>query len=92
MGTILSLKNIVKIYPNGVVANKGINIDIEENTIHAIVGENGAGKSTLMKIIFGEEAAEEGEIFYEGKKVRFKNSLEAIGSSNSQFGPIHRNI
>ena len=89
MGTILSLKNIVKIYPNGVVANKGINIDIEENTIHAIVGENGAGKSTLMKIIFGEEAAEEGEIFYEGKKVHFKNSLEAIGRG---IGMIHQHL
>lgn len=55
MGILLSLKNIVKIYPKWIIVNKNINIDIEENTIHVIVGENGAGKSTLMKIIFGEE-------------------------------------
>ncbi|MCD6122876.1 MAG: ABC transporter ATP-binding protein [Spirochaetales bacterium] len=89
MGPILSLKNIVKIYPNGVVANKGINIDIEENTIHAIVGENGAGKSTLMKIIFGEETAEEGEIFYQGEQVHFRNSLEAIDRG---IGMIHQHL
>lgn len=89
MGLILSLKNIVKIYPNGVVANKGINIDIKENTIHAIVGENGAGKSTLMKIIFGEETAEEGEIFYQGERVHFKNSLEAIENG---IGMIHQHL
>ena len=52
MENILSLKNIVKIYQNGVIANKDVSIDIEKHTIHAIVGENGAGKSTLMKIIF----------------------------------------
>ena len=72
MGNILSLKNIVKIYPNGVMANKEVSVDIEENTIHAIVGENGAGKSTLMKIVFGEEAPQEGEIYYKGKKVNIK--------------------
>jgi len=63
MENILSLKNIVKIYQNGVIANKDVSIDIEKHTIHAIVGENGAGKSTLMKIIFGEEVPQEGEIY-----------------------------
>ena len=49
---ILKLEKITKIYPNGVVANKDIDIEFEKGEIHAICGENGAGKSTLMKIIF----------------------------------------
>ncbi len=89
MESILSLKNIVKVYPNGVVANKGINIDVKQNTIHAIVGENGAGKSTLMKIIFGEETPQEGEIFYKGKKANIHNSLEAIAMG---IGMIHQHL
>jgi len=89
MGIILSLRNIVKIYPNGVIANKGINIDIEENTIHAIAGENGAGKSTLMKIIFGEEKPQEGQIYYKGKKINIKNPLEAIDMG---IGMIHQHL
>ncbi len=89
MGNILSLKNIVKIYPNGVMANKEVSIDIEENTIHAIVGENGAGKSTLMKIIFGEEAPQEGEIYYKDKKVNIKNSLDAIRMG---IGMVHQQL
>ena len=52
---ILKLVDITKIYPNGTVANKGINIELKKGEIHSIVGENGAGKSTLMKIIFGIE-------------------------------------
>ncbi len=89
MESILSLKNIVKVYPNGVVANKGINIEVEKNTIHAIVGENGAGKSTLMKIIFGEETPQEGEIYYKGKRVNIRNSLEAIAMG---IGMIHQHL
>lgn len=51
--TILKLEDITKIYPNGTVANRNINIELRKGEIHSIVGENGAGKSTLMKIIFG---------------------------------------
>lgn len=89
MENILSLKNIVKIYQNGVIANKDVSIDIEKHTIHAIVGENGAGKSTLMKIIFGEEAPQEGEIYYKGKKVNIKNSLDAIKMG---IGMVHQQL
>ena len=48
---ILELKDIAKVYDNGVVANKKISVGFRKGEIHAIVGENGAGKSTLMKII-----------------------------------------
>ncbi len=89
MENILSLKNIVKIYPNGVIANKDVRIDVEEHTIHAIVGENGAGKSTLVKIIFGEEIPEEGEILYKGERVSFRNSLDAIQKG---IGMVHQQL
>ncbi len=89
MDTILSIRNIVKVYPNGVVANKGISFDIEKNTIHALVGENGAGKTTLMKILFGIETPQEGEIIYKGKKVHFKSPLDAIKNG---IGMVHQHL
>ena len=58
METILQAKNILKVYDNGVIANRAVSITIANNTIHAIVGENGAGKTTLMKVIFGIEQAQ----------------------------------
>ncbi|MCX8095201.1 MAG: ATP-binding cassette domain-containing protein, partial [Caldisericia bacterium] len=89
MGVILSVRNIVKVYPNGVVANKGVSLDIEEGTIHAIVGENGAGKTTLMKIIFGIEEPQEGKIFFKGKEIKIKNPFDAIKIG---IGMVHQHF
>ena len=50
---ILRMENITKIYPNGIMANKGVNFSIAAGEIHGLVGENGAGKTTLMQILFG---------------------------------------
>ena len=48
----IEMKGITKIYPNGVVANKDVDVSVEYGEIHAVMGENGAGKSTLMKMLF----------------------------------------
>jgi simple sugar transport system ATP-binding protein len=56
------MRDITKIYPNGVVANDDVNFAVERGEIRALVGENGAGKSTLMKILYGLEAPTSGFI------------------------------
>ena len=64
---LLEMKNIVKTYGN-VVANNKVNINLNKGEILAVVGENGAGKSTIMKILYGLEKPDSGEIFINGKK------------------------
>lgn len=63
---ILSLKDIVKIYP-GVVALDHVSVEFQRGEIHALVGENGAGKSTLIKVITGAIAPEGGTIEVNGE-------------------------
>jgi ABC-type uncharacterized transport system ATPase subunit len=75
---LLEAIGIGKTYPGGVVANDGVNLTVEKGEVHAVVGENGAGKSTLMKILFGIEQADAGELLLDGKPVRFSNPKEAI--------------
>lgn len=65
---LLEMKNIVKTYGN-VVANNKVNINLNKGEILAVVGENGAGKSTIMKILYGLEKPDSGEIFINGKKM-----------------------
>ncbi len=86
---LLELKNVAKVYKNGVVANKNINITFLSGEIHAIVGENGAGKSTLMKIIFGFEKPNKGEIIYKGEKAVFKSPMDAIARG---IGMVHQHF
>jgi len=89
MTALVEMKNIVKVYPNGVVANDNVNFSIEKGEIHALVGENGAGKSTLMKILYGLEHPTHGEILVNGKPVHFHSPLDAIACG---IGMVHQNF
>jgi ribose transport system permease protein len=75
-GTYVSLRGVTKHF-GGVAALKDIDLDICPGEILALVGDNGAGKSTLIKIISGAYAADEGEIFVEGKRARIETPADA---------------
>jgi ABC-2 type transport system ATP-binding protein len=47
----LSIRSLKKIYPNGVAALHGIDLDVAEGEFFALLGPNGAGKSTAIGII-----------------------------------------
>jgi len=86
---LLEMKDVWKVYPNGVVANKGINFSVRKGEIHALLGENGAGKSTLMKMLFGFELPTKGEILYEGKVVNISSPHKAIELG---IGMVHQHF
>jgi len=75
---LLEAVNIGRVYPGGVVANDGVNLSVDKGEVHAVVGENGAGKSTLMKILFGVEHPDAGQLMLDGQPVSFANPREAI--------------
>jgi simple sugar transport system ATP-binding protein len=83
------MKDIFKVYPEGVIANRNVSMDVRKNSIHALVGENGAGKSTLMKVLFGITPYQGGSIVYKGKEVRFSNAREAIAAG---IGMVHQHL
>lgn len=89
MTVLLQMKDIHKVYPNGTAANRGVDLEVHEGEIHALVGENGAGKSTLMKILFGLEAPTGGTILYKGEPVRFKGPRDAIRHG---LGMVHQHF
>ncbi|WP_127145527.1 ABC transporter ATP-binding protein [Pelagibacterium montanilacus] len=78
MPPLLQAESITRIYPGGTVANDGVSLSVGAGEIHAVVGENGAGKSTLMKILFGLEQPDAGQLRLEGKPIAFANPREAI--------------
>ena len=86
---LLEAQNIVKIYPNGVLANNDVSLSVEKGEIHAIVGENGAGKSTLMKILYGLEQPTSGTINLRGEDVVIPSPHKAIALG---IGMVHQNF
>lgn len=47
----LSIENLRKVYSNGIVALKGIDLNVEEGDFYALLGPNGAGKTTAIGIV-----------------------------------------
>ncbi len=47
----LSIRQLVKTYPNGVRALQGVDLDVAEGDFFALLGPNGAGKTTLIGIV-----------------------------------------
>ena len=73
---ILKMTNIVKEFP-GVKALDGVNLELYEGKVMALMGENGAGKSTLMKILSGVYKKDGGQIFYNGVEEDIKGPKDA---------------
>jgi ABC-type uncharacterized transport system ATPase subunit len=87
----VSLAGITKRY-GATLANDDVHLDLVPGEVVALLGENGAGKSTLMKILFGFEQADAGEIRIDGKAVAIDGPRTAsalgIGMVFQQFSLV----
>lgn len=85
---LLRMENITKRFP-GVLALNNVTFDIHGGEVHCLVGENGAGKSTLMKIMSGIYGSYEGQLFLNGKPVRFADPRDA---QHAGIAMIHQEL
>lgn len=66
---MIQLKDVTKVYDNGTVGLKNINLDIKKGEFVVVVGLSGAGKSTLLRSINRLQDISEGNILIDGKSI-----------------------
>jgi simple sugar transport system ATP-binding protein len=72
-----------------VVANDQVNLQVRPGEVHALLGENGAGKTTLMNILSGLYQPDAGEVYVEGRPLRFGSPRDSIAAG---IGVIHQHF
>ena len=64
---IVSIRNVTKNFPGGVIAVDNVSFDIAQNEFFALLGPSGCGKTTLLRMISGLETPTEGQIIIGGE-------------------------
>ena len=73
---VMQARGLVKRYGQ-VTALDGADFELRAGEILAVIGDNGAGKSSLIKALSGATIPDEGEIFLDGKPIKFANPMDA---------------
>jgi phosphonate transport system ATP-binding protein len=88
---VLSVQNLVKTYPNGVQALKGVSFDVRKGEFVVIIGLSGSGKSTLLRCLNRLHDPTSGEIYFGGRDVA-KIQGDEVRSLRKQIGMIFQHF
>jgi D-xylose transport system ATP-binding protein len=64
----LELRGVFKSF-GSVEALRGVDFEVRNGEVMALVGDNGAGKSTLIKCVAGIYSIDDGDVYYDGARV-----------------------
>lgn len=82
----IELRGITKRF-GAVVANDGIDLQLNRGEILSLLGENGSGKTTLMNMLSGIYFPDEGQIYVDGQPVSIRSPRDAFANG---IGMIHQ--
>ena len=80
METILSIKNLNKIYNKYVHAVNNVSLEINKGNVYGILGPNGSGKSTTLGIVLNVVNKTSGEYSWFDGKVETHEALKKVGA------------
>ncbi len=96
MTPILSLKDLVMVYPNGTRALDGITLDVQRGEFLVLIGLSGSGKSTLLRCVNRLVTPTSGTVLFDGlyvtkaKGPELRRIRRRIGMIFQQFNLVRR--
>lgn len=76
--SLLEIKDLRVVYPNGTEALKSISLTAEQGEIVAVIGRSGAGKSTLLRCINGLQSITSGQIVLDSDHIHAMTERELV--------------
>jgi branched-chain amino acid transport system ATP-binding protein len=92
--TVLAVRGLHSAYGR-IEALRGIDIEIRQGELVALVGANGAGKTTLLRAISGVQPVSAGSVIFQGEDItklradqRVKRGICQVPEGRQVFGPL----
>jgi putative ABC transport system ATP-binding protein len=92
MSATLALESVVKEYPGGVVALRGVSVDVADGDQVAVVGPSGSGKTTLLTILGTLERPSRGEVRVAGVDVATASDRRLAGLRAHEIGFVFQSF
>ncbi len=89
---ILQVKNLVKTYPNGTQALKGVSFNVKKGEFLVIIGLSGSGKSTLLRCLNRLHDPTSGEILLSGHEIAHVEDAKEIRSLRRRVAMIFQHF
>lgn len=87
----LYIKNLQKSFNQGedrVAVLNGLNVDIKNGEVVAIVGQSGSGKSTLLSLLAGLDQADQGDVVVDGVNISTMNEKQVTDFRGQNIGIV----
>ncbi|XJS10681.1 phosphonate ABC transporter ATP-binding protein [Aerococcaceae bacterium WGS1372] len=94
---MIEIKNVSKVFDNGVIGLKNVDLTINKGEFVCIIGLSGAGKSTLLRSLNRLNDITEGEIIIDGESLtqasskKLRRMRRNIGMIFQQFNLVRKN-
>ena len=89
---ILQIKNLKKVFPNGVTALNGISFNVTEGEFLVVIGLSGSGKSTLLRCLNQMHSVSSGQILFKNQDVTYLKSGLAIRQLRAKIGMVFQHF
>ncbi len=88
---MIRVEGLTKIYHSGeesVLVFEGLNLEVRQGELVALVGESGAGKTTLLHLLAALDTPTSGEVYFDGQRLSEFGERDRAAYRNQRIGYV----